>query len=70
MFRNIVQRISGMMSGLRQRFQKSPQNTTRQVASTKIARAKAASAKAASANGHKPARRPKRKRQRRVVKKE
>ena len=63
MLRHIMQRISGMLSGLRQRFQKTapPPKTTRR---------KAPRATVAKSNGHKPTARPKRKRHVRVVKKE
>jgi hypothetical protein len=63
MFRHIMQRISGMVRGLRQRFQKT-------APPSKTAGRKAPRAMVAKANGHKPTSRPKRKRQVRAVKKE
>jgi hypothetical protein len=62
MFRHLMQRLSGMVRGLRHRFQKTaPPSTT--------AGRHAPRARGATANGHKPITRPKRKRQVRVVKK-
>jgi hypothetical protein len=62
MFRHIMQRLSGMVRGLRQRFQKT-------VPPSKTAGRQALRAMGAKANGHKPTARPKRKRQVRIVKK-
>jgi len=62
MFRHIMQCLSGMVSGLRQRFQKT-------APLPKTARRQAPRATIATANGHKPTSRPKRKRQMSVVKK-
>jgi hypothetical protein len=62
MFRHIMQRLSGMVRGLRQRFQKT-------APPSKTAGRQALRARGATANGHKPTTRPKRKRQVRIVKK-
>jgi hypothetical protein len=62
MFRHIMQRISGMVSGLRQRFQQTeplPKTTGRKAPRVTVAKS----------HGHKPTSRPKRKRQVRAVKK-
>lgn len=62
MFRHMMQRLSGMVRGLRQRFQKT-------VPPPKATGRKAPRATGAKANGHKPSSRPKSKRQVRLVKK-
>jgi hypothetical protein len=63
MFRHIMQRISGMVSGLRHRFKTTeplPKTTGRQAPRAAVGKS----------NGHKPTSRPKRKRQVRAIKKE
>jgi hypothetical protein len=63
MFRHMMQRISGMVSNLRHRFQKTeplPKTTGRQAPRAAVGTSK----------GHKPTSRPKRKRQVRAIKKE
>jgi hypothetical protein len=62
MFRHLMQRLSRMVRGLRQRFQKTAPPST-------AAGRHASRARGANANGHKPTTRPQRKRPVRIVKK-
>ena len=62
MFRHIMQRLSGMVRGLRHRFQKTASPST-------TAGRQAPRVTVAKSHGHKPTSRPKRKRQVRAVKK-